>query len=180
MEKQIASWAYTKGETVKDWLDGLNLAIALIVGFATAFILGFLYRAKQNNALAYKFNSWLFFAIVIIVGITVYFICKASSSLIYGLYKLFFTVDTVECSITNNKIIIGNKINIINDDTKILNSVKLLNVDKQPILTFIGIEKKANKSDTTFTYNIIVPTEMLYKAEQVVNYFKNIDIHKIK
>jgi hypothetical protein len=31
MEKQIASWAYTKGETVKDWLDGLNLAIALIV-----------------------------------------------------------------------------------------------------------------------------------------------------
>jgi len=86
----------------------------------------------------------------------------------------------VECSITNNKIIIGNKINIINDDTKILNSVKLLNVDKQPILTFIGIEKKANKPDTTFTYNIIVPTEMLYKAEQVVNYFKNIDIHKIK
>ena len=31
MEKQIASWAYTKGETVKDWLDVLNLAMALIV-----------------------------------------------------------------------------------------------------------------------------------------------------
>jgi len=148
--------------------------------FTTAFIIRFLYRAKQNNALAYKFNSWLYFALVIIVGIIVYFICKASSSLIYGLYKLFFTVDSVECSITNNKIINGNKINIINDDTKILNSVKLLNVYKHPILTFIGIEKKANNPDTTFTYNIIVPTEMLYKAEQLVNYFKNIDIHKIK
>ena len=51
MEKQIAGWVYAKCETVKDWLDGLNLAIALVVGLTTAFV------AKQNNAFAYKFNS---------------------------------------------------------------------------------------------------------------------------
>ena len=79
----------------------------------------------------------------------------------------------MDCSITNNKITIGNKTKIFNDETKRLLEVKLVNPIKNPCLEFKGIEQKENKPESKFSYMIIVPKDELYKAERVVNFLKN-------
>jgi hypothetical protein len=175
MNKEITNWTYQKGELIKDRLNSFSVAIAVILGLIIAFIAEF--HNPLNKTTVYvttKFSTWMFLGILFGVGFVIYFLLKLSSTLLFTIYKLIFGIKKDELSITEQKIVIGQSEKIINSDTKKITEVKLIDEANNPYLQFKGIEQKIGKAENKFSYNVVVPKDELFKAQQVVAHFKNL------